>query len=155
MTRASMHLMLQVSIDFCDHLHPITFGKPMFTYRCACQAKVAISVELKLQSQNCKSYWNLEVYARVPRLESNYIFICKMQALYFLIGIFFERPCEGWKLCRVHFCKVPPPKKKLKIWWPKWHLTNVEDFNIEHCPWTYYPRSIPNHYLAFSLIIII
>ena len=47
-------------------LQPIRFGKSTFTYKCACQAKVVISIESKLQSWNCKSYWNLEVSTRVP-----------------------------------------------------------------------------------------
>ena len=68
-----------------------------------CQAKVVVSAKSKLHNRNCRSYSNLEVYARVPRLESNYVFINKLQPLYFV------------------------------IWPSKWHVTGVEDFNIEHC----------------------
>ena len=62
-------------------LHPKVFGKSMFTYSGACQAKVALSVESKLHNRNCRSYWNLEVFARVPRLEANYVSIYKLQPL--------------------------------------------------------------------------
>ena len=78
----------------------------MFAYSCACQAEVAVSVESKLQSQNCTSYWTLEVSTRVPRLESIYVSICKLQPLYFVIGRFWRSThCEGWKL--LCFCEVP------------------------------------------------
>ena len=83
-------------------LHPILFGKSTFTSNCACQAEVA-----SLQSRNCKSYWNLEVSTRVPRLESRYVSIYKLQPLYFVRSIFGRSlHCEGWKLCRAQFCEV-------------------------------------------------
>jgi hypothetical protein len=93
--------------------------------------KVTVNAESKLQSQNCKSYWNLEVSARVPRLESSYVLICKL----YLVTCNFWRSlhCDWCKLCKAHSCEVPPPrpqKKKKKR--KKKHLTCVEDFNIEH-----------------------
>jgi hypothetical protein len=90
MTLISMHPMFQVSIDSAITLHPILFGKSTFTYSVACQAEVVVSVELKLQRQNCKSCWNLEVCARVPRLESNYVSTCKLQSLYFVTSSFWR-----------------------------------------------------------------
>ena len=51
---------------------------------------IALLAKLKLQSRNCKSSWNLEVFARVPRLESNYVFICKLQPLYLVTSIFWR-----------------------------------------------------------------
>ena len=68
------------------------FEKSTFLYSCVCQAEVVVSAESKLQSQNCRSYWNLEVYARVPRLESNYVSICKLQQLIFCDNQFLGRP---------------------------------------------------------------
>jgi hypothetical protein len=51
-----------------------------------------MSAESKSQSRNCRNHRNLEVFARVPRLESNYVYICKLQPLYFVTNIFLERP---------------------------------------------------------------
>ena len=108
------------------------FGNSTFTYRSACQAEVALNAQLKLQSRNYKSYWNLEVSARVPRLESNYVLFFKLQPLYFVTSGFWRGlHWDWWKLRRAHFCEVPPPPKKEPLWWPKWHLTIVEDLNIE------------------------
>ena len=76
-------------------------------------AKVAFNAESKLQSQNCKSYWNLKVFARVPRLESNYVSIYKLQSLYFVTSYFWRGlHCDRWKLWRAHFCEVPQKKTK-------------------------------------------
>jgi hypothetical protein len=95
-------------------LHPILFGKSTFTYRCACQAEVAVSAESKLQSRNCRSYWNLKVSARGPRLESNYVSTCKLQPLYFVIGSFLRGlHYDWWKLCIAHFCEVPKKSKTI------------------------------------------
>ena len=55
----------------------------MFSCSCARQAEVAVNGESKLQSQNCRSYWNLEVFARVPRLESNYGFNLQIAIILF------------------------------------------------------------------------
>ena len=95
-------------------LHPILFGKSTFTYSCTCQVEVVDSAVLKFHSQNYRSYYYLEVYARVPRLDSNHVFIDKLQPLYFVkCGFWRGLHCEGWKLCRARFCEVPPkPKKK-------------------------------------------
>ena len=90
MTLAPMHLMFQVSIDFCDHFSANMFGESMFTYSCACLAEVAANAMSKLHSQNCGSYWKLEVSIGVPRLESNYVSICKFQPVYFVMAIFGE-----------------------------------------------------------------
>ena len=43
---------------------------------------IIVFAKLKLQSRNCKSYWKLEMFARVPRMESNYFFIWKFQPLF-------------------------------------------------------------------------
>jgi hypothetical protein len=92
-------------------LHQIMFEKSTFTYRCACQAKVVVSAESKLKSQIYRSYWNLEVFERVPRLESSYVFIRKLQPLYFVTCSFWRGlHCDWWNLCRAHFCEVPPQK---------------------------------------------
>ena len=97
---------------FAIILHPIVFGKSTFTYSCACQADVVVSVESRLHSRNCTCYWNLEVYARVPRLESNYVSICKLWPLHFVTCNFWRgNHCGWWKLCRAHFCEVPPKER--------------------------------------------
>ena len=99
---------------------PIPVGKSMFTYNHACQSEVAVKVQSKLQSRNCKSYWNLKVSARVPRLESNCVFIRKLEPLYFVTSSFWRGlHCEGWKLCRAHFCEVPQAKTKKTFLTPK------------------------------------
>ena len=111
MTLASMHPMFQVSIDFCDHSSPSIFGKSTVTYSCACQAKVAVGAESKLHNRNCRSYWNLEVSTRVPRLESSDVSICKLQPLYFVTCCFCRSlHYERWKLCGAHFVKCPKIK---------------------------------------------
>ena len=72
-----------------------------------------VHVEFCLPSQNYRSCWNLEVYARVPRLEFSYVFICKLQPLYFATCNFGRGlHCEGWKLWIARFCEVSPPQKK-------------------------------------------
>ena len=74
---------------------------------------VAVSAESKLHSRNCRSYWNLEVYARVPSLESDYVLIYKLHAMYFVTGNFWRGlHCERWKLCRAHFCEVLPKQNQ-------------------------------------------
>ena len=80
--------MFQVSIDFCNHLHPNLFEKLTFIYRCACQAEVAVGAAMKLHSKKCRGYLNLEVSRRMPRLESSYVSIYKLQPLYFVTGDF-------------------------------------------------------------------
>ena len=40
--------------------------------------------------------------------------------------------CVGWKLCIAQICEVLQKQNNL-CWGPNWHLTCVEDFNIEHC----------------------
>jgi hypothetical protein len=106
--------------------------KPRSHISCACQDEVVANAKSKLHSQNCRSYWKLEVYAKMPRLESNYVFICKLQSLYFVTSIFLEKPSteKGENYVEHIFVKCPPPLSL--FWWPKWHLTSVEDFNIEH-----------------------
>ena len=76
---------------------------------------IVVLAKSKLHSQSCRSYWNLEVYPRVPRVASSYVFICKLQPLHFVIGnIWRGLHYEGWKLCRAHFCEMPN-KNKNKI----------------------------------------
>ena len=85
------------------------FRKSTFTYSCACRAEVAVNAESKFQSRNCKSYWNLKVFTRVPRLEPNYVSTYKLQTLYFVTGSFWRGlHCEGWTLSWAHSCEVPP-----------------------------------------------
>ena len=102
MTLASMHPMFQVPTSAIT-LHPIMFEKSMFTYSCACQADVA---ESKLPSR----YWNLEVYARVPRLESTYVSICRLQPLYFVTCSFWRgHHCEDiWQVLKTSILNAAP-----------------------------------------------
>ena len=65
--------------------HLNLLGKSSFTYSCACQAKVPISAESKLQD-----YWTLEVFTGVPRLKSSYVSIYKFQPLHFVTCNFGE-----------------------------------------------------------------
>ena len=104
-----MHLIFQVQLTSTVTFHPTVFGESMFTYNCACQAKVAICAESKSHSQNCSSYLNLEMSTRVPRIESNYVFIYKLQAWYFAICGFWK----GWKLCKAYFVKCPQNQKNI------------------------------------------
>ena len=90
--------------------------RSLFTQSCLENLRLHITVlvnpklqlaEPKLHSRNWKRYCNLEVSARVPRVESNYVNICKLQPLYFVTciswrGLHWER----WKLCRAQFCGV-------------------------------------------------
>ena len=89
-------------------------GKSTFTYIGFAKPKL-----LSFHSRNCKSNWNLKVFARVPRLKSNYLSICKLQPLYFVASNFWRGiHCDQWKLCRAHFCEVPappPPRNLIKI----------------------------------------
>ena len=92
--------------------------RSLFTQLCLenPRSHIVVLVKPKLQSRNYKSYWNMEVSARVPRLESNYDFIYKLQALYFVTSSFWRGlHCEGCKLCRAHFLEVPQKQKKLII----------------------------------------
>ena len=73
----------------------------MFTYSYACQTKVAVSAESKLQEL-------LEVFARAPKLESIYVFICKLQPLYFGEAFIVKRG----NFAKHIFVKSPPPQKK-------------------------------------------
>ena len=77
------------------------------------EAEVVVSAESKLHSRKFyKSYWNLEVYARMPRLESNYVYICKLHPLCFVACSFWRRlHYEGWKLCKANFVKCLKEKK--------------------------------------------
>jgi hypothetical protein len=45
---------------------------------------------------------------------------------------------------------APPPKKKKR--WPQWHMTGVEDFNIEHC---WYPFTRNHGLITYKHILII
>ena len=94
--------------------------RSLFTQLCLGHPRSHIVVigKPKLQSvpsRSCKSLWNLEVYTRVPRLESNYVSIYKLQPSYFVTGNFWRNlHCEEWKLCRAHSCEVPPKQSKTK-----------------------------------------
>ena len=124
-----MHPSFKFQSNSAITLHPILFEESMFTYSYACQAEVAVSVESKLQSWNCRSYWNLKVSARMPRLESIFVSICKLQLLYFVTWILGDAfTVSGGNFAGHIYVKCPPKKTFL---WPKWHLTGVEDFNIE------------------------
>jgi hypothetical protein len=60
---------------------------------CNCLKRQIIApkpLEKKLKSMNCMSYWNLKVFARVPRLDSSYVSICKLQPLYIVISNFWR-----------------------------------------------------------------
>ena len=74
-----------------------------------------------IEHQHCRSYWNLEVYARMPRLESTYVFIGKLQPLYFTTysfwrGLHYEG--LGGNFAKHMFVKCAPNF----FWWPKWHF---------------------------------
>ena len=114
MTLASMHLVFQVPVDSTITLHPIMFGKSAFTYSCAHQAEVAINVELKLQIQNCRSYWNLEVSIRVPK--SSYVLFTKCNRCVLWHTIFEESfTVKGGKFAKQIFVKCHQIKTKQKI----------------------------------------
>ena len=128
MTLASMHPMFQVSIDFYNHSSPNYVCKISVhvwlclpSWSCSqCRVKVA---EFKLQEllefgSVCKS----------AKIRVHLNFICRLQPLYFVTCNFWRSlHYDWWKLCKAHFCKVPPPQKKIKN-----HLTGVEDFNSEY-----------------------
>ena len=92
MTLASMHPISSFKFQSTSAItfHPILSGKFTFTYSCVCRAEVAANAESKLHGRNCRSYWNLEVSARVPRLESNYVSICKLQPCLLCQAVFGE-----------------------------------------------------------------
>ena len=74
-----------------------------------------------IEHQHCRSYWNLEVYARMPRLESTYVFIGKLQPLHFTTysfwrGLHYEG--LGGNFAKHMFVKCAPNF----FWWPKWHF---------------------------------
>ena len=77
------------------------------------RSHIVVLANPKLHSRDCMIYWNFGVYAkRVPRMEFNFVFIYKLLLLDFVTHKFWRgRHCEGWKLCRVHFCEVPPKEK--------------------------------------------
>ena len=128
------------------------FRKATFTYSCACQAdsEVAVNANLELRSQNCKSYWNLEVSARVPRF--GHLLWClylQIEAIVFCDKQFSERP-SLWlvkTLWSTVLWSAQRKKTKLKLFWqPKWHLTGVvEDLNNEHWYRPIMPKHIPRH----------
>jgi hypothetical protein len=85
------------SIDFCNH-----------------SSSTSPNVESKLQSRNCRRYWILEVSAKMPKSKSSYVSICKLQPLNLVTcNLWRGLHCDWWKLCRAHFCKVPPQKEAL------------------------------------------
>ena len=120
-TRINASKCFKFQSTFAITLHPILFGKSTFTYSRACQAEVAVIAKSKLKNRNCKSCWNLEVFAKVPRLEYTYAFICKLhklQPLYFVTNNFWRGlHYEGssWKVCKAHFCEVPQNQNKKKL----------------------------------------
>ena len=128
-----MHPMFQVSIDFNNHSSPnFCFENP--------RSHIVVLAKPKLQlvsSRSCRTYWNLEVSTRVARLESNHVPICKLHPLYFVTRQFWEKPSvfRMKTLLEHSFIKCPNNHtKKTLFWQPKWHLTGVEDFNIEQWP---------------------
>jgi hypothetical protein len=114
MTLASMHPMFQVSIELCN-FSPIRSRKSTFTYSCACQAEVAVSAESKLQSWNCRSYWNLELSIRVSRLESNYASIVFANYSHYIFwhALFGEAfTMKGENFAKHIFVKCPKTQQK-------------------------------------------
>ena len=92
--------------NFAITLHPTRFEKPTFIY-------IVVLLQ-SVPSCNCWSYWNLKVSTRVPRLESSYVSIHKLQPLCCVTCNFWRGlHCEGWKSCRAHFCEVPPKQNKI------------------------------------------
>ena len=89
-----MHLMFQVSNNLCDYSSPnyVRITDIDIYCSCACQAEIEVGAEWKLQSRDCRNYWNLEVFAKVPRLESNDDSLYKLQPLYFVTSDFLTRP---------------------------------------------------------------
>ena len=127
--------MLQVSINFYDR------SLPNYVPKIHVHIEMCLPSQFKLQSmlsRNCTSSWNLEMFARVPRLESNYVSICKLQTLYFVTcGFWRGLHCDWWKLCRAYFCEVPHPPHK------KWTAKIAFD-----CSWRlwYWTMGRTNHY---------
>ena len=86
------------------------------------RSHIVVLAKPKLQSVlswSCKVKitWLIGIWkcvARVPRLESSYVSICKLQPLYCVTCNFWRGlHCEGWKLCKAHFCEVPQKKTLL------------------------------------------
>ena len=71
--------------------------RSLFTQLCLenPRSQIVALANMKLHSQNCRNCWNLEVYVGVPKLESSYVSICKLQPLY-LVTSNFRRglPCD-------------------------------------------------------------
>ena len=112
MTLTSMHRIFQVPIDLCNHSSPNFVWISTFPYNCVCEAEVAINTKLMLHSRNGKSYWNFEVFVRVPRLESNYVSIYKLQPSYFVMGGFGEAFTVKGENCAEHIYVECPENKK-------------------------------------------
>jgi hypothetical protein len=133
MTLALTHPMFQVSVDSLITLQQFSLQNPC--------SHIVVLAKPKLQSVpswNCRSYWNLEVYGRVPRLESNYVPICKLQPLYFVTSNFWRGlHYDWWKLCREHFCEVPKKGKKKKLFDGQndiWQVLTTSILNTAHDP---------------------
>ena len=62
------------------------------------------------------SYWNVEVSTRVPRLESSYIFIYKLEPLYFVTCGFLKAfIVKGGNFAEHIFVKCPQNKNNFFI----------------------------------------
>ena len=122
MTLASMHLvMFLVTIDFCNQSSPNSLWKIHVLIYCACQAEVVVNAESKVQSWNCKSYWNLEVSARVPRLESAMFLFANCSHCILWHAIFGETfIVKGGNFAKHIFVKC-----NLVILWHEWSTDNV------------------------------
>ena len=129
-----MHLIFQFWIDICDHFSPNFFGKSTFTYRCACQAKVQ-SVprrSRKVEIAGVIGIWKclLECQDWSPII----FYYLQIAAIVFCDMQFLER-YSLWRVEILHkHVFVKCPKNRKLFWPPKWQLTGVEDFNIEHWP---------------------
>ena len=116
-------------------LHSILFGESTFTYSCACHAEVAVNVELKLQSRNCMSYWDLEAFARVPCLESNYISIANCIHYILWHAIFREAfTVTSGNFAEHIYVKCPPPPKKNNGQNGTWHVLKTSILSTMNNP---------------------
>ena len=59
----AMAMMASSVVPFIPNILAISLKHHFRIYSYACQAKIAVIAESKLQSRNCKSYWNLKVFA--------------------------------------------------------------------------------------------
>ena len=103
MTLTLMHPMFQVS-SFNQLL------QSLFTQLCLenPRSHIVVLAKPKLQRRDRMSHWNLEVFARVPRLESNYVSICKLQPLHFVTGNFWRNfNVIGGNFAKHVFVKCP------------------------------------------------